>query len=112
MSHSEIISFLEQGTQTAKVATVNKNGTCHIVPVWFILDGNDIIFSTGKESTKGKHLLHDNRVTICVDDQTPPYSFVTIFGNAELTEEQPQELVKWTTRIAKRYVGEENAERY
>lgn len=40
MTKAEIISFLKQGTQTAKVSTANKkNGTCHAVPVWFVLDG-------------------------------------------------------------------------
>ena len=77
MSRNEIIDFLNQGTKTAKVSTVNRNGTCHVVPVWFVLvgDDGDIIFTTGYESIKAKHLRQDNRVTICVDDQEPPFFF-------------------------------------
>src|ERR671933_179790 len=114
MSRNVIITFLNQGTQTAKVSTVNRNGTCHVVPVWFVLDGDDgdIIFTTGHGSIKAKHLRQDNRVTICVDDQEPPFSFVTIYGNAVATEEEQQKLLKWTTKIAGRYMGKDNAERY
>ena len=72
MSKDEIASFLSQGTLTAKVSTVNKDGTCHTVPVWFVLDGEeDIIFTTSSDSVKGKHIRRDNRLTICVDDQKP-----------------------------------------
>jgi len=114
MSRDEIIAFLNQGTQTAKVSTVNRNGTCHVVPVWFVLDGHDIdiIFTTGHDSIKAKHLREDNRVTMCVDDQKPPFSFVTIYGNAEIIEEEQQKLFMWTTKIAERYMGKGNAERY
>lgn len=115
MSKDEIASFLSQGILTAKVSTVNKDGTCHTVPVWFVLDGEeDIIFTTSSDSVKGKHIRRDNRLTICVDDQKPLYSFVTMYGNAAITpyNDNPEELLKWSTMIAKRYMGEENAERY
>ncbi len=114
MSKDETASFLSQGTMTAKVSTVNKDGTCHTVPVWFVLDGEDIIFATSNNSVKAKHIRRDNRITICVDDQKPQYSFVAVYGNATITlyNDNPDELLKWSTMIAERYMGKENAERY
>lgn len=123
MSKEETASFLSQGTLTAKVSTVNKDGTCHTVPIWFVLDGEeeeeeaegqDIIFTTSSESVKAKHIRRDNRVTLCVDDQKPMYSFVTVYGNATITQysDNPDEQLKWSTKIAERYMGKENAERY
>jgi PPOX class probable F420-dependent enzyme len=117
MSKDEIASFLSQGTLTAKVSTVNKDGTCHTVPVWFVLDSKEeeeIIFTTSDNSVKAKHIRRDNRVTICVDDQKPLYSFVTVYGNATITQykDNPDEQLKWSTMIAERYMGKENAERY
>lgn len=123
MSKDEITSFLSQGTLTAKVSTVNKDGTCHTVPIWFVLDGEEeekeaegqhIIFTTSSESVKAKHIRRDNRVTLCVDDQKPMYSFVTVYGNATITQynDNPDEQLKWSTKIAERYMGKENAERY
>jgi PPOX class probable F420-dependent enzyme len=123
MSKEETSRFLSQGTLTAKVSTVNKDGTCHTVPIWFVLDGEekekeaegqDIIFTTSSESVKAKHIRRDNRVTLCVDDQKPMYSFVTVYGNATITpyNDNPGEQLKWSTKIAERYMGKENAERY
>jgi PPOX class probable F420-dependent enzyme len=120
MSKDEIARFLSQGTLTAKISTVNKDGTCHTVPIWFVLDGKkeeeegDIIFTTSTESVKAKHIRRDNRVTLCVDDQKPMYSFVTVYGNATITKynDDPDEQLKWSTKIAERYMGKENAESY
>jgi PPOX class probable F420-dependent enzyme len=112
MTRDEIIAFLAQGTLTAKVATARKDGACHVVPVWFVLDGDDIVFTTSADSTKAKHLARDNRIAVCVDDQKPPFSFASIFGTASLTSHEPSELLKWTSKIAERYMGKENAEAY
>jgi PPOX class probable F420-dependent enzyme len=94
MSKDEIVNFLSQGTLTAKVSTVSKDGTCHVVSVWFVLDGDEIIFTTWHQSVKAKHIMRDNRVSICVDDQKPLFSFVTVYGNATITQDKPDELLK------------------
>ena len=112
MTKHEVQNFLMAGTLTGKVATSRKDGVAHVVPVWFILDNDaNIIFATGKQSAKGKHLLRDPRVVFSVDDQTPPFSFVMIEGTAEVDQELDKgELLKWATKIAERYVGSEAAE--
>jgi PPOX class probable F420-dependent enzyme len=84
MSKGELSSFLSRGTFTAKLATVKDDGSPHVVPLWFVLDDEDnIIFGTETSSVKGKNIQRDPRVSICVDYQEYPYSFVTIFGEAE-----------------------------
>ena len=112
MTKQEVQAFLMAGTRTGKVATSRKDGVAHVVPIWFILDKDgNIIFVTGKQSAKGRHLLRDPRVTFSVDDQAPPFSFVMIEGTAEIDQAPDKaELLKWATRIAERYVGREAAE--
>src|SRR4051812_28433319 len=119
MSKKEIRRFLLQGTLTGKLATVKNDGTPHVVPIWFILnditDNNtsgDIIFTTSSMSVKAKNIQHDNRVSICIDDQTPPFSFVTVYGIAKIQQYKQNELLKWATKIAERYMGKKNAESY
>jgi PPOX class probable F420-dependent enzyme len=114
MSKDEIRSFLLQGTFTGKLGTINKNGTPHIVPIWFTLDHEDnIIFNTGSKSIKAQNILRDNRVRLCVDDQVPLFSFVTIDGIAEIISNANQkELFKWAKTIAARYMGNDKAEEY
>ncbi len=41
MSEKEIRKFLMQGTFTGKLATVKKDGSSHIAPIWFVLDGSN-----------------------------------------------------------------------
>ena len=38
MSKAQIGRFLMQGTFTGKLATVKKDGSSHVVPIWFVLD--------------------------------------------------------------------------
>ena len=118
MSTKEIRKFLVQGTLTGKLATVKKDGSPHVVPIWFILDdidddtSVDIIFTTGSTSVKARNIRLNNRVSICIDDQTPPFSFVTVYGVAEIQQFNRNELLKWATKIAERYMGKDNAESY
>ena len=53
----------------------------------------------------------DPRVSLCVDDDRPPFAFVVCEGRAEISED-PAELVEWATRIARRYMGAEQAEEF
>ena len=120
MSKKEIKRFLMQGTLTGKLATVKKDGSSHVVPIWFILDdvvvhdnnSVDIIFTTGSTSVKARNIQRDNRVSICIDDQIPPFSFVTVYGIAKIQRVNHNELLKWATKIAERYMGKDNAESY
>jgi len=118
MSTKEIRKFLLQGTLTGKLATVKKDGSPHVVPIWFILgdidydNGVDIIFVTGSTSVKARNIRLNNRVSICIDDRTPPFSFVSVYGVAEIQQFSRNELLKWATKIAERYMGKDNAESY
>ena len=113
MTKDEIRNFLLQGTFTGKLGTINKNGSPHIVPIWFILDNKDnILFTTGDTSVKAKNIQRDNRVRLCIDDQVPLFSFVTIDGIAEIVSNKPTEIYKWAKIIAARYMGNDKAEEY
>ena len=113
MTKDEIKKFLLQGTFTGKLGTINKDGTPHVVPIWYTVDEEDkIIFNTGDKSVKVKNIRRDNRVRLCIDDQTPLFSFVTIDGVAELISSEPSELYKWAKIIAARYMGNDMSEVY
>jgi len=103
--------FVAAGTRTGKLAVTRADGRPHVTPIWFVLDGDDIILNTGAESVKGKVLRRDPRVSLAVDDQQPPYSFVVIEGIAELSED-PAELLRWSTAIGGRYMGADRAEEF
>jgi PPOX class probable F420-dependent enzyme len=105
----EISAFLSAGTRTGKLAYASADGRPLVAPIWFIVEGGDLVFNTGKDTAKGKALARDPRTTICVDLEEPPYGFVQVQGNAELSEDLG-ELVRTATAIAARYMGEDRAE--
>ena len=111
MSKEEVQTFLLDGTRTGKLATVRKNGRSHVAPIWYDLDGDDLVFLTWHTSVKAKNIQRDSRVSICVDEQSPPYSFVIIEGNTTISEDAEERLY-WATRIGGRYMGEDQAEAY
>jgi PPOX class probable F420-dependent enzyme len=115
MSREQWWAFASQGTRTGKLATVRANGAPHVAPIWFLLneaDGYDeIIFNTSSTSLKGKSLQRDPRFSLCVDDDTPPFSYVVFQGEVELSEDLDESLL-WATRLAARYMGEEQAAAY
>jgi PPOX class probable F420-dependent enzyme len=75
-------------------------------------EGKDIIFTTSETSVKAKNIRRDDRVSICVDDQRPPFSFVIVYGIAKIIDLEQNELFTFATKIAQRYMGKENAELY
>lgn len=111
MSPEERRAFLLHGTRTAKLATVRRDGRPHVVPVCFVLDGDDIIFNTWHTSVKGLAMRRDPRVALVVDDDGPPFSFVLVEGVATLTGDMPG-LQAWARRIATRYQAPEEVDRY
>jgi PPOX class probable F420-dependent enzyme len=106
-----VIAFLSEGTRTAKLGYLASDGRPLVAPVWFVVDGGDLVFNTGRDTAKGRALARDPRVVICVDDERPPFSFVQVQGTAA-TSEDPDELIAVATRIGGRYMGADRAEEF
>lgn len=111
MTPDEIRDFLTYGTRTAKVATVMADGRPHVMPVWFVLDDEELVFTTGASSVKGRNLRRAPHIAVLVDDDEPPYAFVHIRGHVVLSEEL-DELLQFATEIGGRYMGAERAEEF
>jgi PPOX class probable F420-dependent enzyme len=112
MTHDEALAFIgATPARTAKLGVVTKDGSPHVAPVWVALDGDDIMFTTGEGTLKGRALRRDPRVSMCFDDETPPFSFVIVKGTATLSDD-PDELLRWSTVLGGRYMGAEQAEQF
>jgi PPOX class probable F420-dependent enzyme len=108
MTPDEIRAFLRHGTRTAKLATSGPSGQPHVMPVWFVLDGEEMVFTTWGDSVKGRNLRRNPRAAVVVDQEVAPYSFVHIRGHATLSEDL-DELLRFATAIGGRYVGADRA---
>lgn len=111
MTTAERNLFMSEGRKTAMLATTRKDGRPHVAPVWFVMDGDDIIFMTGANTVKGHAIRREGRVALALDDPNPPYAFATIEGETEYEDcgDVPEKALEWSTKIAARYVGDERA---
>jgi PPOX class probable F420-dependent enzyme len=107
----KISAFLSAGTRTGKLAYRGADGRPLVAPIWFIVEGDVLVFNTGKDTAKGRALARDPRAALCVDLEEPPYAFVQVQGDADLSED-PGELLRTATAIAARYMGDDRAEEY
>ena len=53
MDDAEWRAFVSEGTRTGKLATTRHDGRPHVVPIWFVLDGDDFVFNTGRALDQG-----------------------------------------------------------
>jgi PPOX class probable F420-dependent enzyme len=82
-----------------------------VAPVWFVVEGNEIVFNTGRATAKGHAVLQDPPIVLCVDLERPPYAYVQVQGVATVSE-NPAELVRTATAIGARYMGADRAEEF
>ena len=111
MSREEAMAFLAEGTRTGKLATASRTGAPHVAPLWFVVAGDDLVFTTGRDSLKAGHLRANPRAALAVDTEAFPYPFVLARGPVSI-QDDAADLLTWTTAIAGRYVPPGRAEEY
>ncbi len=85
MSEEEIWNFIET-QKSAQVATLNRDGSPHLMPLWFAIEEGTIVFETFSKSQKIKNLQRDDRMSVLFEDGAtyPELKGVSIQGRAEL----------------------------
>ena len=80
-------------------------------PVWYWYEpGGDIWFETQPDSRKGKVLGVGKRISLCVQDEKPPYAYVSVEGPIIAIAEDDRNLHEIPMAI--RYLGEQNGRDY
>lgn len=103
MTEAELAVFWRE-PHLAKLATINPDGTPHIMPLWYLHQGQDLLMITRPIARKVRNIRRDPRVTVCIDRPTPPYAGVIVQGIAQLEEVAYQELA---VPLAMRYLGQD-----
>ncbi len=76
-----------------RVATTDKNGTPHNVPVCHVVDGDRIYFATEKKSKKVKNLTENRKLALVCDEYSETWSYlrgVLIQGEARIISKGPE----------------------
>jgi PPOX class probable F420-dependent enzyme len=100
----EFVSRLE----FCKFASINRDGSPHVTPTWFLLEGgrggggdNKLIVTTAENTVKVQTVRRDPRVSVLIDDKS---SYVTLVGRAVIDGERDAN--EDTRRMVVKSVGE------
>jgi len=93
----------------AVLATVDGKGRPHATPIWYMLDGDEIVLSVGRGGQKHRNLERNPEVTLVIDSRKVPYYALMLSGAVEIGAalDDAQKLA-----LASRYLGEEIGKRY
>src|SRR5713226_7780097 len=99
-------AFLEQ-KNFAVLGTVSRSGAPHLTVMWYLLDGDEIVFNTKAGRVKESNLSRDPRVSLLVYDESG-YRYIRIDGRVRAITD-PEVAHRDIARLAVRYHGEEKA---
>jgi PPOX class probable F420-dependent enzyme len=91
----------------AVLGTINGSGSPHLTIMWYLLDGDDIVFNTKVGRAKDTNLERDPRVSLLVYDDSG-YRYMRIDGKVRTITDQAT-AQRDIARLAVRYHGAERA---
>ena len=105
MTEAEITAFLAAG-RDLQVASINTDGTPHLVTMWFVVRDGDVAFWTYGKSQKVVNLKRDPRLTVLVatGDTYEELRGVSIAGTAEVIDDT-DEVLSYGIQIFEKYWG-------
>lgn len=90
----------------AFVATLMKDGSPQITPVWIDIEGDSILVNTAMGRVKQKNIEKDPRIAISIVDRNNPYHMVSVRG--EVTEEITGQVAEdHIDKMAKKYLNKD-----
>jgi PPOX class probable F420-dependent enzyme len=112
MTRAEWQRFLADPVRPAILGTVRPDGRPHTAPIWYAIDDDgSLMFNTGADTVKGRNIAAHPGVSLCVQDDQPPFSFCVVEGPAEMSDDL-DEVRRWAGIIGGRYMGDDRAEEY
>jgi PPOX class probable F420-dependent enzyme len=102
---TEPVAKLIEDKNFAFFATLMKNGSPQITPVWVDLEKNTntILINTAEGRLKQENVSRDPRVAISVANHNNPYEMVTIRGR--VTEQTTEGANEHINKLAKKYLN-------
>ena len=110
MSIDQREAFLQE-TRVAVIGVQVEGRGPVLLPVWYKFEpGGEIEFLSNKGSKKIELIKKAGRLTVCVQDEKPPYKFVSVEG--ELVSIEPADRERDLVPLARRYLGKEAGDHY
>ncbi len=106
MPDDEVAAMIERG-RNLHVASIGRDGQPHLVPMWFVVDGGLITFTTYAKSQKVRNLQRDPRITVLLEEGTAYNEVrgVAIEGDAEVITDDPAHTARILARVGAKQSG-------
>jgi len=102
MSNDEWRTFVAEGSRLGNAAVGRPSGHPHVTPICFVIEGDELLFTTSPTSVKGRSIARDGRIAVAVSDEEHPYRFAMLEGEATLSDD-PDEFRRVGRAISRRY---------
>jgi PPOX class probable F420-dependent enzyme len=100
MSRAERERFL-RGRHIAVLVTLDAEGRPVPTPIWYAFRDGAFYFRTADSAEKKANVRRDPRVSVCIQDERPPYRAVVVYGTAEVLAGE-----EWLAdALPRRYLG-------
>ena len=97
---ADVERFL-RGRHIAVVTTINPDGAPLQTPVWYLYRDGLIFVRTNSLSAKVRNIRRDPRVSVCIQDERPPYRGVNVRGTAAVQPDRPE----LSAAMSRNYLG-------
>jgi PPOX class probable F420-dependent enzyme len=109
MSRAEREAFLAEVHVGVLAVSAGQGRGPLLTPVWYSYQpGGLVTVTTGGASNKARNISAAGRLSLCVQDEAPPYKYVTVEGPAVI---EPAEMAE-RIGIARRYLGPEGGDAF
>ncbi len=103
MKPPEFERFLAQ-RRVAVLSWATPLGETVSTPIWFTYRGGAFLLHTNHPSLKTRAILKNSQVALVIQDEAPPYRYVSVRGQARLRQE-PEEALRLYEEQARAYFG-------
>jgi len=105
MTPDEMRTFLDEG-RDLQVASINADGTPHLVTMWYLREGDDLLFWTYAKSQKVVNVRRDPRATVLVatGEKYEELKGVSITGSTTVVDDL-DEVLAFGEKVYEKYWG-------
>jgi hypothetical protein len=114
LTSADLEAFLDEPGHLLRIATVDDDGLPRSVPIWFIRQDNQIVFTPRARSVFYANIKRDPRAGLSIDEEALPYRKLSVQGSV-ITLYEPGQDGDWRDlyrQIAYRYVDKDAADSY
>ena len=101
----KFLDLLQQKKAFAQLATIMKDGSPQVTPVWFDYTGGVIRVNTAKGRVKARNLREGVPVALSIMDPDDPYRYIQIRGRVKRVVDAGAD--KHIDSLAKKYLGKD-----